>query len=160
MPREKIDEKSFRKAMSTFATGVTIMTCRDADGRAVGMTVNSFASVSLEPPLVLWCVNQNIIPTAAFNTASHFAVHVLHRGQESLSNHFAVDRGDKFDGIEHSNGIADLPILTDFLSVFQCKTSSRVMAGDHAILIGELVDYEIRDREPLIFHGSRYRSLA
>lgn len=160
MLHKKIDEASFRKAMSTFATGVTIMTCRGEDGRAVGMTVNSFTSVSLEPPLVLWCINQSIVPTAAFNATGHFAVHVLHRGQESLSNHFAVDREDKFEGIEHSNGVADLPILTDFLSVYQCKISNRVMAGDHAILIGELVDYEIRDREPLIFYGSSYRSLA
>ncbi len=160
MLKKTIDEATFRKAMGTFATGVTIMTCRGEDGRAVGMTVNSFTSVSLEPPLVLWCINQSIIPTAAFNAASHFAVHVLHRGQESLSNHFAVDRDDKFDGIEHSNGVADLPILTDFLSVYQCKVINRVEAGDHAIVVGELVDYEIRDREPLIFHGGRYRSLA
>lgn len=158
--QKKIDEATFRKAMSTFATGVAIMTCRGEDGRAVGMTVNSFTSVSLEPPLVLWCINQSIAPTAAFDAASHFAVHVLHRGQETLSNHFAVDTEDKFDGIEHSNGVAELPILTDFLSAFQCKIRNRVTAGDHTIVIGELVDYEIRDREPLIFYGSNYRSLG
>ncbi|MDZ7643036.1 MAG: flavin reductase family protein [Woeseiaceae bacterium] len=160
MLMKTIDEKAFRKAMGKFATGVTIMTCRAEDDRAVGMTVNSFTSVSLEPPLVSRCVNRQIIPTPAFGQTGHFAVHVLHRDQEELSNHFAVDREDKFDGIEHDNGIAGTPILTDFLAVYQCEVSDRIDAGDHFILVGKLVDYEIRDGEPLIFHQGRYHSLA
>lgn len=160
MTMKKIDEKSFRQAMGAFATGVTIMTCRDENARPVGMTVNSFTSLSLEPPLVLWCVSRNIFPTKAFSTTGHFAVHVLHRGQETLSNHFAVDREEKFAGIEHGSGIGDLPILDDYLAVYQCRVHDRVDAGDHFILIGELLDFEIRDGEPLLFHHGRYYSLA
>lgn len=160
MLKRNIDEATFRKVMGLFATGVTVMTCRDENARAVGMTVNSFTSVSLDPPLVLWCINKEIIPARAFRTAEYFAVHVLHRGQESLSNHFAVDRDNKFDGIEHRSGIADLPILADFLSVYQCRSCNRVEAGDHFILVGELLDYEVRDGEPLIFCRGAYHSLA
>ena len=160
MLMETIDERTFRKVMGAFATGVTIMTCRDESSQPVGMTVNSFTSVSLQPPLVLWCVNQNIIPSRAFSKTGHFAVHVLHRGQEELSNHFAVDREDKFDGIAHRKGVGDLPILDDYLACYQCRVRERIEAGDHFILVGQLLDYELRDGEPLIFHAGRYRSLT
>lgn len=155
-----LDEAEFRRAMGVFATGVTIVTCLDEERRPTGMTVNSFTSVSLEPPLLLWCVNKSIIPFPAFSTTGHFAVHVLKRDQEDLSNHFAVDRTDKFDGVEYREGVAGLPLLPDYLSVYQCQVSHRIDAGDHIILVGQMVDYEVNEGEPLVFYGGDYRSIA
>ncbi len=156
----KLDETEFRKAMGIFATGVTIVTCRDAEGRPTGMTVNSFTSVSLDPPLLLWCVNRSILPFPAFSKTEHFAVHVLNREQEALSNHFAIDRPDKFTDIDYSEGVAGLPVFPDFLGLYQCQVHDRVDAGDHIILVGRLVDYEIRTGEPLVFYGGDYHSIV
>jgi len=156
----KLDETEFRQAMGVFATGVNIVTCRDAEQRPIGMTVNSFTSVSLDPPLVLWCVNRHILPFPAFSRTDHFAVHVLARDQEALSNHFAIDRADKFTGIDYGEGVAGLPIFPEFLGLYQCRVHDRIDAGDHIILVGQLVDYEIRDGEPLVFFGGDYHSLA
>jgi len=156
----EINARDLRNALGSFATGVTVVTSRDARGKPVAMTVNSFASVSLDPPLILWCLNRDIRPFAAFNSASHFAVHVLQRGQEGVSNHFAVERDDKFAGVEYGTGIADLPLLLQYSSLFQCRVEHRYEGGDHVILVGRVLEFDHRPAEPLVFHGGAYRALA
>lgn len=156
----QISEAQFRHAMAQFATGVTIVTCTNSQGRPVAMTVNSFTSVSVDPPLVLWCVNKTILPFAAFHDAAHFAIHVLHAGQQDTSNHFAVDLEDKFSGVTYGDGIGGVPVLKDFLALYQCETHARFDAGDHVIIVGRLLACELRDGEPLLFHAGGYRELA
>jgi len=150
--------KTLRTALGAFATGVTVVTALDPGGKSIGMTVNSFAAVSLDPPLVLWSVQRRNGSFAAFNTASHYAVHVLHAGQQGVSNHFAQELEDKFQGIAHHQGIAGLPLLDDFTARFQCSVEQRLDGGDHVILLGRVMDIEYRPDEPLIFHASAYRS--
>ncbi|MCC5867277.1 MAG: flavin reductase family protein [Gammaproteobacteria bacterium] len=156
----QISEAQFRQAMGQFATGVTIVTCANAQARPVAMTVNSFTSVSANPPLILWCVNKTILPFPAFHEAAHFAIHVLHAGQQDMSNHFAVDREDKFSGIDYTDGIGAVPTLKDFLALYQCETHARFDAGDHVIIVGRVLSCELRDGQPLLFHGGGYRELA
>jgi 3-hydroxy-9,10-secoandrosta-1,3,5(10)-triene-9,17-dione monooxygenase reductase component len=155
-----ITPQEFRLAMSAFATGVTVVTCRDRSDQPIGMTVNSFASVSLRPPLLLWCVNRAILPFAAFRAAGHFAIHVLRHDQQTVSDHFAFDRTGKFEGIEVHEGIGGSPLLADYLALYQCETTDRIEAGDHVILVGRLLACEVREGEPLVFQGGSYRRLA
>jgi 3-hydroxy-9,10-secoandrosta-1,3,5(10)-triene-9,17-dione monooxygenase reductase component len=156
----EFDERGFRDALGSFPTGVTVVTTRDPQGRPVAMTVSSFTSVSLDPPLILWCVNRAIGPFEAFNKASHFAVHVLQTDQTEVSNHFAVEREDKFQGVEYDEGLESLPILRDYNSLFQCKVEHRYGGGDHVILVGRVLDFEHRPVDPLVFHGGGYRTLT
>lgn len=156
----QINESQFRQAMAQFATGVAIVTCANSEGSPVAMTVNSFTSVSVDPPLVLWCVNRTILPFPAFHDAANFAIHVLHAGQQDISNHFAVDREDKFSGIAHAHGIGGVPILKDFLALYECETHTRFDAGDHVVIVGRLLACELREGDPLVFHAGGYRALA
>ncbi|WP_290652458.1 flavin reductase family protein [Aquisalimonas sp.] len=155
-----IDSDTLRKSLGAFATGVTVVTARDPAGNAVGMTVNSFTAVSLEPPLVLWSVARGVGPVDAFSTASHYAVHVLHADQEALADHFARDRDDKFADIPFTNGIAGLPLLDDFTARFQCRVEQRLDGGDHVMLLGRVLALDHRPGEPLIFHAGGYRRLS
>ncbi|TVS16589.1 MAG: flavin reductase [Gammaproteobacteria bacterium] len=154
-----ITEQQFRQAMGQFATGVAVITCLSAENNPVAMTVNSFTSVSVDPPLVLWCVNRAILPFPAFSNCSHFAIHILHAGQQDLSNHFAIDSEDKFANVPWQPGIGGIPLLEDYLALYECETQNRVDAGDHVVLVGRLLDYKLREREPLLFHAGRYREL-
>ncbi len=144
-----------RQALGTFATGVTVVTARTETGRPVAMTVSSFAGVSLDPPLVLWCAQRGIGPFAGFAAAKHFAVHVLHAGQGDEAMHFAQDIDDKFGGVEPEQGVADLPLLPDCAACFQCAVEHRIDGGDHLILMGRVLAVDCRDAEPLVFHGGR-----
>jgi flavin reductase (DIM6/NTAB) family NADH-FMN oxidoreductase RutF len=152
-----IEVMRLRDALGAFATGVTVVTARACDGSPVAMTVNSFTTVSLDPPLVLWCAHRGVGPFDAFHEASHYAVHVLHAGQEALSNHFAQDIADKFSGLPYLNGIADLPLLEDFTARFQCRVEQRLNGGDHVMLVGRVLELDHRPNEPLIFHAGQYR---
>ncbi|MFU8877184.1 MAG: flavin reductase family protein [Wenzhouxiangellaceae bacterium] len=156
MTNAGIDTNRLREALSAFATGVTVVTARAPDGRPVAMTVNSFTTVSLHPPLVLWCAHRDVGPFAAFNAARHYAVHVLHAGQQSLATHFARDIENKFDNIPFSSGIGGLPLLDDFTARFQCRVERRLDGGDHVILLGHVLEFEHRPAEPLIFHGGDF----
>jgi 3-hydroxy-9,10-secoandrosta-1,3,5(10)-triene-9,17-dione monooxygenase reductase component len=151
-----IDPKQYRSALGTFATGVTIVTTRDAMGNDIGMTANSFNSVSLEPPLILWSLAKTSKSLEAFMTADFFAVHVLAIDQEPLSTRFARRGVDKFANIEVRRGHAGIPLLRDCASVFQCRTAFRHEGGDHIIFVGEVVEFEHSTRAPLVFHGGRY----
>ncbi len=157
-----IDPRQLRDALGSFATGVTVVTTRTPDGRDEAITVNSFASVSLDPPLVLWSIDRSARSFEAFTHCDHFAIHVLGAEQELLSNRFASrDLEDKFDdSIPVEEGIGGVPLLTrDYCARFQCITHERFDGGDHIILVGRVLDIDTRDNPPLIFHGGRYCAL-
>ena len=152
----QFDSYEFRKTLGTFATGVTIVTTRAADGTAVGLTVNSFNSVSLDPPLVLWSLAKKSGSLPVFETADYWAVHVLSVGQEELAIRFARNGEDKFSGLTIQDGPEKMPLLTGCAARLQCKTSFRYEGGDHIILVGEVVHFERSNLPPLVFHGGKY----
>jgi len=148
------DPKTFRNALGQFATGVTIVTTRDAAGNAVGVTANSFNSVSLDPPLVLWSLARSARSMEAFEQAGHFAVHILASDQDHLSNLFASKVADKFAGLEVGS---DGPPRIDGCSArLVCETRHMYEGGDHVIMVGEVKDYESEGKPPLLFHGGGY----
>jgi 3-hydroxy-9,10-secoandrosta-1,3,5(10)-triene-9,17-dione monooxygenase reductase component len=148
--------RRFRSALGAFATGVTIVTTRDAEGRDVGLTANSFNSVSLTPPMVLWSLAKNARSLPAFVAATHFAVHVLAADQEELSLRFAARGSNKFAGLDLERGPAQVPLLRGCSARFQCRTAFRHEGGDHLIFVGAVESFDQSDRPPLIFHGGRY----
>ena len=154
---ERFDRRDFRRALGQFATGVTVVTARAKDGRNVGMTVNSFASVSLDPPLVLWSVSRQAASFADFAEASHFAVNILAANQHHLSRQFSTPLIDKFEGVEISPGAAGCPLLTGASANFVCRKVRQMDGGDHVIFLGEVEEYKWRESEPLVFHYGRYR---
>ena len=154
---ERFDRRDYRKALGQFATGVTVVTTRTADGRRVGATVNSFSSVSLNPPLVLWSIARETASFGDFTSASHFAVNVLEAHQHHLSRQFSTPLPDKFAGVDFVEGPHGLPLLNGVTAHFVCRKVRQNDGGDHVILIGEVEHYEYNDGEPLVFHSGRYR---
>jgi 3-hydroxy-9,10-secoandrosta-1,3,5(10)-triene-9,17-dione monooxygenase reductase component len=152
----KHDAAEFRKALGSFATGVTIVTTRAPDGQALGLTVNSFNSVSLAPPLVLWSLANNSRNLAAFQSTEHWAVHVLAAHQDALSGRFARAGEDKFAGIDCETGLGDVPLLPGCSARFECRTTFQYEGGDHTIFVGEVLRFDCGDAPPLVFHGGRY----
>jgi 3-hydroxy-9,10-secoandrosta-1,3,5(10)-triene-9,17-dione monooxygenase reductase component len=155
-----VDRREFRNALGTFTTGVTIITAVGADGTRVGITANSFNSVSLEPPMVLWSLAKTARSLPVFSAAEHWAVHILSATQEALSDRFARTGQDKFAGLEVSPGIAGIPLLEGCAARLQCKTSFRYEGGDHVIFVGEVLALERCDAPPLVFQGGRYALAA
>lgn len=154
-----INKNDFRRALGRFASGVTVVTTRDANGRLHGITVSAFCSVSMEPPLVLVCVEKKAGSHYAFQTGKAFVVNLLAAGQEHVSNRFASRVADKFEGVSYRSGIEDLPVLDDALANLECTLKYSYEAGDHTIFVGEIENALIADGEPLVyFHGS-YRNL-
>ena len=154
------DVRDFRSALGQFATGVTVVTTVAADGRKVGMTANSFTSVSMEPPLVLWCPSKRAPSLGDFEDATHFAINILASDQHVLSSQFATPATDKFVGAETTEGIAGVPLLNGAVATFQCRTVSRHDAGDHVIYVGEVESYKHDGGAPLVFHGGKYHATA
>ncbi|MFJ5958346.1 flavin reductase [Paenarthrobacter sp. NPDC092416] len=154
------DVRDFRSALGQFATGVTVVTTVAADGRKVGLTANSFTSVSMEPPLVLWCPSKRAPSLADFEDATHFAINILASDQHVLSRQFATPSADKFAGAETTDGIAGVPLLNGAVATFQCRTVSRHDAGDHVIYVGEVEKYNNDGGAPLVFHGGKYHATA
>ena len=157
---KEIDTREFRNALGQFPTGVTIVTTLSGSGEKVGMTASSFNSVSLTPPLVLWSIDKGSYSYETFANTDHFAIHVLGASQDDLSSQFARRGIDKFEGIDTREGVVGSPILPEFAACFQCKTSARHDAGDHLILVGEVLDFESHNKEPLLFHNGRYAEIA
>src|ERR1044072_1773508 len=146
-----IDPRDFRNALGTFATGVTIVTAMAADGKPYGVTCNSFASVSLNPPLVLWSLGMFSQGLTIFQNASHFTVNVLGVSQQSLALQFAKSSGDKFAGVSWTPGLGNAPVLADSVATFQCRAVNRYYGGDHIIFLGAVEAYAYNLREPLLF---------
>ena len=146
----------FRTALGSFATGVTIITTRSPDGTDYGVTANSFNSVSLDPPMVLWSLAKTSTSFDAFMAADNFAVHILAMDQEGLSGRFAKSSTDKFNGLTVERGQGDIPLLPGCAARFQCRTAYRHEGGDHIILVGVVEDFDHDGHAPLAFHGGRY----
>ncbi|CAB3779966.1 flavin reductase [Paraburkholderia caffeinilytica] len=150
------DTTEFRKTLATFVTGVTIITTCTESGERVGLTANSFNTVSLSPPLVLWSLAKTSRNIDAFSRAGHWAVHILAADQQDLSNRFAKSGHDKFAGVETDAGTGGVPLLRGCASRLQCRTSFRYDGGDHLILVGEVLDFDRSEHPPLVFHGGSY----
>jgi len=151
-----IDPRDFRKALGTYATGVTIITAMSGDGKPYGLTCNSFASVSLNPPLVLWSLGMYSQGLAIFQNATHFAVNILGVSQQALATQFATASADKFAGVNWAPGLGDAPILADSVACFQCRAANRYYGGDHVIFLGAVEAYAYNGREPLLFARGGY----
>ncbi|MEM9402871.1 MAG: flavin reductase family protein [Pseudomonadota bacterium] len=145
-----------RQTLGKFATGITVVTCCAADGRPCGFTANSFSSVSLEPPLVLWNIAKSSNSLQAYLEASHFAIHVLSDQQEALSQHFAKTDHKSFDGIDYHLSKDRVPILPGGLARLDCRTERLIDAGDHHIIIGEVLHHEAQDGTPLMYFDGQY----
>jgi flavin reductase (DIM6/NTAB) family NADH-FMN oxidoreductase RutF len=154
---QRFDRRDYRRALGQFATGVTVVTTCASDGRKVGVTVNSFSSVSLNPPLILWSISRQTPSFADFASATHFAVNVLEAHQHHLSRQFSTPLADKFAGVEFVEGAAGVPLLNGVIAQFVCRKVRQYDGGDHAILLGEVEQYKVTDGEPLVFHSGRYR---
>jgi 3-hydroxy-9,10-secoandrosta-1,3,5(10)-triene-9,17-dione monooxygenase reductase component len=148
--------KDFRNALGMFATGVTIVTARADNGEAVGVTANSFNSVSMQPPLVLWSLAKNARSLPVFSGKEYWNVHILSNQQETLSNRFARSGEDKFSGLALDAGISDAPLLPDCSARFQCRTMFQYEGGDHIIFVGEVIDYNRTERPPLLYVTGGY----
>jgi flavin reductase (DIM6/NTAB) family NADH-FMN oxidoreductase RutF len=146
-----IDPRDFRNALGTFGTGVTIVTAMSADGKPYGVTCNSFASVSLNPPLVLWSLGMFSQGLTIFQNASHFTVNVLGVSQQALAEQFAKSSGDKFNGVEWTPGLGNAPIIAGSVASFQCRAANRYYGGDHVIFLGAVEAYAYDKQEPLLF---------
>ncbi|HYQ40036.1 MAG TPA: flavin reductase [Pseudomonas sp.] len=154
------DPQAFRAALGTFTTGVTIITTRTAEGEAVGITANSFNSVSLNPPLVLWSLAKSARSLAAFSECRHWNVHVLAAEQEALSGRFATQGNDKFAGIELDDGIGPAPLLPACTARFQCRTAFQYEGGDHVIFVGEVLAFDSSGLPPLVYQSGQYALAA
>jgi flavin reductase (DIM6/NTAB) family NADH-FMN oxidoreductase RutF len=151
------DGKALRNAFGYFATGVAVVTAEDSNMRRVGMTINSFSSLSLEPPLILWSIAKTSGSLPAFTAASHFAVHILAATQQSLSDRFAKPSTSKFDNIECREGLGHAPLLAGCAAVFECALLQSIDGGDHLILVGRVERFNTNpDTLPLVFHRGRY----
>jgi 3-hydroxy-9,10-secoandrosta-1,3,5(10)-triene-9,17-dione monooxygenase reductase component len=151
------DEREFRNALGTFATGVTVVTTRGEDGHAYGMTVNSFAAVSLAPPLVLWSLAHGSPSAAAFRSTVCFGISVLALEQLSLSRRFSRPGTDKFAGVPIDDGLGGVPLIRGAVATFECRSEYRYYGGDHEIIVGRVERYGYQQRDSLIFCGGRYQ---
>ena len=154
------EQLSLRACLGQFATGVSVITCSGDDGHPCGITANSFSSVSLEPPLVLWNIAKSSNSLEAYLQASDFAIHVLRAEQLPLSIQFARSDHTMFDGVDFSRSETNVPILPDCLAVFECSTQAIHESGDHYIIIGHIDRFRWDKSEPLLFFRGRYRQIG
>jgi 3-hydroxy-9,10-secoandrosta-1,3,5(10)-triene-9,17-dione monooxygenase reductase component len=150
------DSSGFRRALGMFATGVTIVTARAEDGTPVGMTANSFNSVSLDPPMVLWSLAKSARSLPVFHAAEHWNVHILANEQNDLANRFARAGEDKFAGLPLEPALADAPLLAGCAARFQCRTVFRYEGGDHIIFVGEVIGFDRSEAAPLLYVSGEY----
>ena len=155
-----VTSEEFRRACGRFATGVTIASVIDCQGTPHGLTVSSFTSVSLDPPLILICLGHAVSVIDAFRSASYFGINVLSENQRDLSERFARKGEDRFTGVAWERGETGVPLIPGVLAAIECAVERRVTAGDHDIFIGEMVASRVTEGEPLIHYASRYRQLA
>jgi flavin reductase (DIM6/NTAB) family NADH-FMN oxidoreductase RutF len=149
--------QEFRAALGMFATGVTIVTARTAEGLVIGLTANSFNSVSLDPPLVLWSLAQDAASLPVFRAGSHYAINILAKDQKVLAERFALKGSERWNGVKFAEGAGGAPLLEGAAATFECFNRSRYEEGDHVIFVGEVERCAWRTgASPLLFHGGRY----
>lgn len=156
----QIDPKALRTALGRYATGVTLITCRDSAGQAIGLTANSFNALSLDPPLVLWALRTASSHLEAFQQATHFAVNVLTADQIELSRRFASPVQDRFAEGAWRDGRGGAPVLAGCTAVLECETDRHVAAGDHVLFIGRVLALSETAADPLLYHAGQYRGLG
>jgi len=150
------DARDYRKALGHFPTGVAVITALDVHGARVGMTVNSFVSVSLSPPIILWCIARSTPSYLAFARANYFAVNILAHGQQALSNRFARPSDDKFAGVPCRRGLDGVPLIEGCAAHLECSLHERHVVGDHDIIFGHVQQFTCAGAEPLAFAMSGY----
>ena len=148
---EPFDPRDFRNALGTFPTGVTIVTTVGTDGALVGLTCNSFSSVSLSPPLVLWSLSLRSPNLSNFLQAPHFAINILAAEQAGLAQRFAKSMPNKFEGVPYHPGLTGVPLIDDAAAQLECRNETRYYSGDHVIFIGHVLHYACRECVPLVF---------
>lgn len=148
--------RPLKNAFSRFATGVTVVSCVGRDGEAIGITVNSFTSVSLEPPLVSWCLDDATSVTADFLAADHYAVSVLMADQQDLCGRFATPGQHGFNPGEGEVFRTGAPLLKGRIAGFDCRLANRFKVGDHTVLVGEIVHFDSFEGEPLVYAGRQF----
>ncbi|MCV6546596.1 MAG: flavin reductase family protein [Cohaesibacter sp.] len=155
-----MDGMRLRKAMSQYATGIAVATTLDEDGLPHGLTINSFNSVSLDPPLVLWSLSHKSGNLEAFTQSGHFAINILSQQQKDISMRFATPDVDRFAGTDWQKGKLGSPVLSGVVASMDCKVEQMVEGGDHVIFIGRVVEANHTDSPPLLYHGGAYHSLG
>jgi flavin reductase (DIM6/NTAB) family NADH-FMN oxidoreductase RutF len=148
-----------RQCLGKFATGVTVATCQGSAGPC-GITANSFSSVSLEPPLLLWNIAKVSNSLRQFLDASHFAINILSARQQALSSHFAQSDHTRFDGVDYETNSNDVPLLRGAIACFECRTHQIHDCGDHYIVVGEIESCRSNGADPLLFYGGQYLTVG
>lgn len=156
------DAREFRNTMGSFATGVTVVTTVDDKGELFGVTANSFSSLSLDPPLVLFCLDLKALSFDAFNSASHLNINILAHDQEEMSSHFAKSGTDKWAGVDFETSDSGCPILPNSIATLECRKREIHNGGDHIIIIGEVENFtnDTDGKRPLLFYKGRYNGLS
>jgi flavin reductase (DIM6/NTAB) family NADH-FMN oxidoreductase RutF len=149
----------FKAALSRWASGVTVITTRSRTGELAGLTASSFTSVSLNPPLVLFCLAHNSTGREIFEAAEGFVIHILGAGQQALSSGFAKQGGDKFAGVAWKPGLLDMPVLEGVLASLECRVAQRHPGGDHTIYVGTVEQIGVSDEAPLVYYRGKYHSV-
>lgn len=161
MTQAQTDTRDLRNALGRFATGIAVVTAIDPDGQPIGLTVNSFSAVSLEPALVLWCLDNASHNLEAFRRASYHAINILAADQQDLSDRFATWPADRFAGLPWQPGAGGAPLFPGCCTRFEVANETMHAGGDHTIFIGRVERFsETPELAPLLFHASRYRQLA
>lgn len=155
-----VTNKEFRAALSRFASGVTVVTLRDGEGNMHGITVSAFSSVSLNPPLILVCIDNEAGSHYAFHEGKRFVVNILSEEQTEYSIRFASQIPDKFINLHHHEGLEGIPVLKNALVNLECRLSQHFVAGDHTIFIGEVERAHINEGNPLVYYLGDYRKIV
>ena len=155
-----VSADEFRRACGRFATGITVATVLDGEGTPHGLTVSSFTSVSLDPPLILICLGHAVTMIGAFRTASHFGINILSAEQRELSDRFARKGCDRFDALPWERGTMGVPLLPGAIAQIECATHQRIASGDHDIFVGRMVRARVLDGDPLLYYASGYHEIA
>lgn len=155
-----MDDQKFRDAMSTFASGVTVIGLRDGEGRFRGLTVSAFSSVSMTPPMVLVCIARSSMCNEELGTGVYFSVSILAEGQAHLARHFAKSSGNKFGDIPFRFGRTSVPLINDACTQLECVVRQRIEAGDHIVVLGEVIAAEVTDRPPLVYAQRNFHKVS
>jgi flavin reductase (DIM6/NTAB) family NADH-FMN oxidoreductase RutF len=155
-----LDSRALRTALGQFATGITVVSTRAVDARFVGLTVNSFSALSLEPALILWSLRCSSPSLPVFENAERFVVNVLAEAQVEVSRRFALPMADKFEGVAHAENAWGQPLIHGAAAWFECRTVSRQVAGDHCLFIAEVERFTLSEAAPLLFHAGAYFALG
>ena len=156
------DSRKLRDTFGCFATGVTVVSTVNGSGEFFGLTANSFTSLSLDPPLVLFCLDYKALSFDTFRETSHFVVNVLGEDQEELSAHFARSSVDKWNGVDYETWKTGCPVLPESLAILECLTVARHEGGDHLIIIGQVerIRYDESETKPLLYFKGRYGAIS